>query len=232
MKKVGRPPKKFISLNELRKLCQLEGITSRRQYLNWHEMIKPRDVPKRPNRVYKNWKNWNDLLGTNYEFGGRYSHLRCSFKDALVWARRSNISKAQEWFHSNDIPIEIPKRPDLYYREKGWKGWGYFLGTGKHKAIYKAETAKILKERTILMFVIPPDNPPNIIKGGIFPTINDCKEYLNNTKSQFLKAFHYDDGYDWKSVVLMYGTDYGNSEYLINNVNEMLFNINLDMVVG
>lgn len=209
----------------------MEGINSRREYAHWYDIRQPPDVPKYPHRTYKRWTSWNDLLNNKNDFRGRNAHLYVPFDECLLYARRSPISTAAEWIKYKDKhPPNIPRRPDYFYRGKGFMGWNHFLGTGKHKSIYKAETAKMLEERRILMFVIPPGNPPNIIKAVIYPTIDDCKKYLNSTRSSFVKAYYLDKDYDWKSVVMAYGSDYGNGEYLINNVNEMLFNIDLEMV--
>ena len=222
--------KKYISLKELSEICQLEGIKSRREYINWHELRKPPNIPRYPNRVYKDWPGWNVLLNNNNIFRSRNAHLYVSFKECLLYARRSPISTVTEWKEYKDHPPNIPRCPDLYYRGRGFLGWKHFLGTGTHKSIYKAETARMLEERPILMFVVPPGNPPNVIKAVIYPTVDDCKKYLNNTNSAFLRAFYLEKGYDWKSVVLAYGSDYGNGEYLVNNVNGMLFDIDLEMV--
>ncbi|MGD0465899.1 MAG: DEAD/DEAH box helicase family protein [Gammaproteobacteria bacterium] len=35
-----------------------------------------------------------------------------------------------QWSKLNKMPLRIPTAPDLVYKNKGWKGWGDWLGTG------------------------------------------------------------------------------------------------------
>lgn len=44
-----------------------------------------------------------------------------------------NLKNAREWKRfctSGDKPKDIPTHPELYYKAKGWKGFGDWLGTG------------------------------------------------------------------------------------------------------
>lgn len=78
--------------------------------------------------------------------------IETSFKESRQFARALNIkSKNQwcEWCKSGNKPSHIPAAPSLCYKNKGWAGWGDFLGTGKiadqHKALkyHSYEDAKI-----------------------------------------------------------------------------------------
>lgn len=92
---------------------------------------KPFDIPSNVNNTYKKkgWNGFQDWLGNN---NNASSKNYCSFKQAREFAKSLKLNSAAEWrdyCKKNKIPIYIPKNP-YYYKDKGWKGFGDFLGTG------------------------------------------------------------------------------------------------------
>ena len=66
---------------------------------------------------------------------GRYEYA--TFDEALKFARGLQLQSYREWkifYKYNKLPSDIPYGANRVYRNKGWKGWGYFLGTGNVKA--------------------------------------------------------------------------------------------------
>ena len=56
-----------------------------------------------------------------------------TFNDAKKFAKSLKLKKAADWskyLKNNKRPSNIPWHPDTYYKNKGWNGWGDFLGTG------------------------------------------------------------------------------------------------------
>ena len=56
-----------------------------------------------------------------------------SFDDARKFARKKNLINRVEWTEyckSGKKPNDIPANPDKIYKNKEWKGWGDWLGTG------------------------------------------------------------------------------------------------------
>jgi len=56
-----------------------------------------------------------------------------SFKKARAHVHKLNLQSRDEWKDYNEsdkFSKELPKRPDASYKNKGWKGWGDWLGTG------------------------------------------------------------------------------------------------------
>jgi hypothetical protein len=103
----------------------------------WFQFIKsknlPNDIPTSPNIIYKNdgWISFGDWLGN----GNIAPQLKefCSIKEAMNFAKSKNIKTGKEWRYFsklNNLPIEIPLRPDAVYKNNGWQNWGHFLGTG------------------------------------------------------------------------------------------------------
>ena len=109
-------------------------------------------------------------------------------------------------------------------------GWKYFLGTGKHKTAAVVETAKRIQETQVLLFALPRGNAANQIHISVHPNVDVAKQFLERTRHQFIKAFKLEPGYDWMSVVAAHGTDYGAGEWLITNLNQLLFDIQLEWV--
>ena len=55
-----------------------------------------------------------------------------NFEVALQFIRKLNIRSATEWrkyAYSSERPKDIPSHPDQTYKNSGWKGWEYWLGT-------------------------------------------------------------------------------------------------------
>ena len=57
-----------------------------------------------------------------------------SFVEAREYARSLGMGSQAEWRKwsrdSGKRPADVPGRPDLVYKSKGWKGYGDWLGTG------------------------------------------------------------------------------------------------------
>jgi len=56
-----------------------------------------------------------------------------SFEDARKIAHSLKLRKGDGWrnlYKSKKLPNELPYNPERTYKNKGWKGWGDFLGTG------------------------------------------------------------------------------------------------------
>lgn len=98
----------------------------------------PEDIPTNPNIIYavKGWKSIGDWLGT----GSIAPQLKAyrSFSEARAFARKLKFKSSTEWkaFCGGErpqlgcLPLDIPSNPNRTYDEKGWKGYGDWLGTG------------------------------------------------------------------------------------------------------
>ena len=102
-------------------------------------MQKPSDIPANPNSAYKNqgWISWGDWLGTFSSRPGDQIFL--DFQSARSFAHRLQLKGEHEWrkYCHGELeksvgvrPQEIPSNPNLAYKNKGWIGWGDWLGTG------------------------------------------------------------------------------------------------------
>jgi len=57
-----------------------------------------------------------------------------TFKDARVHVHKLNLKSGVEWVNytkSGKKPDDIPAGPESVYKDKGWKGMGDWIGTGR-----------------------------------------------------------------------------------------------------
>lgn len=120
----------------------LSNIDSRTK---WSKITKklPDYIPKCPNITFQSygWKGWGDFLNTDRIQSNKLTEWYLNYEDAKNWINKNiKIESVDEWVEyvkNNEIPNFIPNRPDRFYKNKnrGWKGWGDFLGTQRISAI-------------------------------------------------------------------------------------------------
>lgn len=94
---------------------------------------KPLDIPNNPDQFYKDdgWQGFGDWLGT-----GTIAPHKMSFKpflEARKFVHSLNLKSSIEWSifsASANRPKDIPGNPSRVYKNKGWKGFGDWLGNG------------------------------------------------------------------------------------------------------
>lgn len=101
-------------------------------------MPKPQDIPSNPHLTYKNqgWKGYGDWLGTG-TIAPRLREYR-PFEDARKFAHSLNLRNRHEWKtfcngemeEKGTLPEDIPSNANTTYKNKGWSGWGDWVGTG------------------------------------------------------------------------------------------------------
>jgi superfamily II DNA or RNA helicase len=104
----------------------------------------PEDIPSNPNTVYaeKGWKDFGDWLGTG-KLASNKMQFR-GFHEARSFVRLLNLKDSTEWnmYSSGAMPQKglrpnnIPSNPQSTYKNKGWKGYGDWLGNGRVHAKY------------------------------------------------------------------------------------------------
>ncbi|MBZ5677207.1 MAG: DEAD/DEAH box helicase family protein [Acidobacteriia bacterium] len=121
-----------------RRFVRTLGLNSHREWLAYckGEMPdrppRPEDIPSLPSSTYRSagWKGWGDWLGTKYIANRNRRYLR--FSAARAFARTLGLRGEAEWRRSlHLLPIDVPRKPEVVYKDKGWKGWGNWLGTDR-----------------------------------------------------------------------------------------------------
>lgn len=110
---------KFQTINEWKVYCDLGQ--------------KPLDIPSNPITVYKNkgFVSYIDWLGSNKISNSERNYK--NFNDSRDIVQSLNLKTENEWkqFHKQNKIIDIPYKPDRFYKDTGWKGWADFLGKEK-----------------------------------------------------------------------------------------------------
>ena len=128
-----------MAFEEARDYVRTLGLNSDKEWWEWCKSgERPPDIPSDPYITYKTagWLSWGDFLG--YDEGHvatkrklRNNPKRRSFTEALGYARSLGLKSLMEWrefVKSGEKPSDIPSYPDRFYKGKGWKSWGDFLG--------------------------------------------------------------------------------------------------------
>ncbi|MDC0153550.1 hypothetical protein OAJ02_02315 [Nitrosopumilus sp.] len=131
---VATQDRKYRSYKEAREFVRSLGLKT---WKEWQEYCKsgdkPDDIPYNVQTTYKNkgWTTWGDFLGTGTIQTQKRKYV--PFKDVREFVRTLELKNTSEWneyCRSNTLPTNHSTRPDTVYKNKGWKGWGDFLGTG------------------------------------------------------------------------------------------------------
>jgi hypothetical protein len=119
----------LVSYSDWRKYCsgKIQGVTS-----------IPQDIPTHPDRAYANkgWRGMEDWLGL--EPIKRSSSAFLNFEEARLLVHALGLRSRDEWrlYCKGLLPgvaskqEVIPSDPEQFYKGKGWKGMGDWLGNG------------------------------------------------------------------------------------------------------
>jgi len=148
----------------------------------WRKMKKPDFIPSYPPRVFPEFTTWGDFLGTNKEHNIKKAKNYLSLTDAIECIKKYEIKSGTDWlikYNSGLIPIDLfPKKPQRFYKKRGWISWGHFLSTGRIQNQSKvfitydecknfAKINKIDSQKKWSNFTKPnnvPSSPPNTYK--------------------------------------------------------------------
>ena len=136
--------RKFLPFDDARELVHKLKIKNNRE---WRAFTKgdmphlgklPVDIPAAPHLVYadQGWNGYGDWFGTG-SIANFLKEYR-SFEEARAFARKLNLTSSVKWFaftkghmpELGQLPKDIPVDPGQTYADKGWKGFGDWLGTG------------------------------------------------------------------------------------------------------
>lgn len=187
----------WMDFEEAKKFVQSQGVQSRQQFAKWYDENKPKRISKYPQRVYiKEWKGWNDFLGTNNEFRSAKRSWR-PFKEAVLWVHTLKIEGGKtgwlNWVKENeaDLPTDIPKRPDIVY-QKDWLTWKHWLGD---HVVAKIEAQQQARSASIYYIIRESDyaHVQNVFSLGVEPGgVSALKERWKTEKFQVVRMFEFD----------------------------------------
>jgi Type III restriction enzyme, res subunit/Phage-integrase repeat unit len=122
----------FMPFEEARRIARSLQFKNNERYKEYCR-TENRHLPAVPNLVYKKkWKGWGDFLGTGNIT--RINREFWPFPKARKFVHLLGLRNRREylqWCKSGKKPEGIPIAPHkVYDKQKQWKGWEDFLGTG------------------------------------------------------------------------------------------------------
>jgi hypothetical protein len=144
---LGKDARMMYQFRSFNETCEFAKSSKIKTGMQWKELGKqgklPKDIPNRPDHVYKNkgWTTWGDFLGTGFVMSSLRKYR--DFDKSREFTHKLNFKSRVDWqkyLKSGKKPKDIPNKPDHVYKNKGWKGWGDFLGTGNMSPSDKALT--------------------------------------------------------------------------------------------
>ncbi len=107
----------YLNYNEAKSIIQKYKLKGQKYwYIMCKEGLIPNDIPKTPNKYYKEWISWNDWLGHNVSTYKKF----LSYDDAKFFIKKLNLSSLQEYYDyliTNKIDF-LPLNPISYYKNK------------------------------------------------------------------------------------------------------------------
>lgn len=127
------PKEDYLPFKEARLFVQKLEFKNRRSWKNYCKSgQRPSNIPASPNILYKEngWSGMGDFLGTFNKPNGERTYL--SFEEARAFVHTLKLKTYPEWrkfTKTKEMPKDIPNSPIFYYKGKGWKDCGDWLGT-------------------------------------------------------------------------------------------------------
>ena len=125
---------RFAPFDQALAFAQALGLANQKEFKAWcKEGRRPPNVPADPRKIYKDggWQGWGHWLGTGNDKTVTEPFL--PFDDALAVARSLGLPSSTEWkvwCTEGMCPPNVPRRPDLAYKDGGWQGWAHWLSSG------------------------------------------------------------------------------------------------------
>ena len=158
--KKDRRGRNWRSFEEARAYARSLGFKNMLEWIEWAKSgARPEDIPSSPRKVYKvaedtslrhgagqlvpegcsanaasaqGWISLGDWLGTDHIAYKKMVYR--PFAEAREFVRGlglKNFYEWKEWTKSGDKPEDIPAGAHRTYKDKGWAGWGDWLGMGR-----------------------------------------------------------------------------------------------------
>ena len=169
---------------------------------DWRDFIKsgdkPKDIPSSPSNTYKEdgWISFGDWLGTERIATQKIVYIDISEAKKII--HRLNLKSKSDWVEyckSGKKPNDIPSTPNIVYRNKGWAGWGDWLGTGRvapqnmsyksfnevKEFVHALKFKKLCEQKAFCKSGKKSDNIPNAPE-IVYKEWNGAADFLGNNK--------------------------------------------------
>jgi hypothetical protein len=139
---IGGSPRSFnLSYNELVEWKNTNLPENCNTHKKWKDFInsgKYEQIPVNPNKVYSNrgWTSWGNFLNTGNKSPNYYIENNVSFEKFKEWVNDNQIKTSKEFFNRvkmGEVPENIPKKPHMFYKNKGWTMWCDIVSGGLYR---------------------------------------------------------------------------------------------------
>ncbi|MBW8191397.1 hypothetical protein K0504_10135 [Neiella marina] len=137
------------SFEQARRLVQLNGIASSRQYRAWEN--RPSELPADPAAYYSktgDWSSWSEFTGSGHVSATQIGASYCGIEAATRYAHNIGASTVKAWrehIRSGSKPDNIPSCPDDVYRDQ-WTGWESFLAPKSNRFLEWPEALQAARD--------------------------------------------------------------------------------------
>lgn len=188
----------YLEYTEAASFVHKLGLKSQKY---WYKLCKdkliPYNIPKTPNKYYKEWTTWNDWLGHDVTTYKNY----IGYAEAVEYLKNINLSSIQEYYDyviSNNINF-LPLSPINFYK-KEYTSSESFLSYSEDKISYgEKKIKKFLIEKKIAFSQQKKfDECFNINKllfDFYLPNINTCIEFDGRQHFEIIEYFGGENGY-------------------------------------
>ena len=129
----------FLGYDEAKEIVHKEKLNSQTDWKNYIQSRKfNKRIPHSPYRFYKDrgWVDWGDFLGHGRISDNEKNEGFLDFEAAKKIVHSWKLESYKAWLEyakekNGNRPKNIPFKPNRTYANKGWNGWGDWLGTGK-----------------------------------------------------------------------------------------------------
>ncbi len=114
----------FVSFEEFQRIVLEAGIKSSTEYRQWQKDHP--EMPSNPDQFYKahGWSGWSTILG-------KKTVPKVSFEEFQRRVRKAKIKSRAEYREWQKQYLEMPPKPDQFYKAHGWLGWNTIFGKKK-----------------------------------------------------------------------------------------------------
>ena len=219
----------WLKYDQAARIAKEAGCVSRKSFWDWHAAARPNNIPKMPQRVYKEWTTWGEFLGTNNTFQIYEKGSYRKYWEAVRWAQKTcrehGLTRSLDWLHyydehEADIPKDIPKNAHYHYKED-WTGWATWLGSN-------IEAIVMSSKEEIGVFAICNQSwtPPNVVKVVVakdgMESLKD-KMIAENLTPVAVYQFEADRAQQASDVINACGSQQHDGTYIIRDMNTLLF---------
>ena len=125
----------YVTFEEARTFVHSLKIKNQREWIAYCKSgQKPKNIPRNGYLVYKDrgWVSLGDWLGTNIIASQDMIYL--DYEIARDFVHKLNLKTVKEWKEYCRLklkPQDVPSNPLQVYRDKGWSGFGDWLGNNR-----------------------------------------------------------------------------------------------------